>query len=451
MGFRNKGLVLAMEEEGLLPEEEVVETEPEIVPAEVEQEVAEVQEEGTEVDDLNTAIEEAIADAETVEDTTEVMEDSVDEGGEGIDEAGAQIAEIAVESLCRRLGIHKKVMPALESFKSPSSRVTATRVAIEGWKDVAKKAWEAIKLAFAKMWENLIAFMENLFNVNERIKKAAEEGLGKIKAMDGKTPAAQEFESASIAAAFGFATKASGETTVKILETGSKAMRDFIDCANYFEGCMKSIGEMVGTFKAVSGSQNQSGEINTKLQAELTKAVKGISDTLDFKDDDGEQLIGVFVGGKTLTAIISDGGNSLSVGEDQAGGSDSKVVATLKQDEAKKILEAVIASCNAGIELKSKKALFMNFKKTADDTISKAIVAAGKMEGADDEADETKKAFEKCRKATTAFGNSFARLGQKVPTLAIKGSKMALNYVEASLKQYKAEAEKPAAAEPAAA
>ena len=196
MSFRSKGLVLAMEEEGLIPVEtpEVPEAEPEIVPAEVEQEIAEVQEEGGEVEDLNTAIEEAVEDVGTLEDTADVLEESVAEGGEGIDEAGAEIAEIAVESLCRRLGIKKKVMPAMEGFASANSRVTATRVALEGFKDTIARAWAAIKSAFATLWTKIKAFLDSVLNANTKLKNAAEAAKKQVEGVKGKTAAAAEFE-----------------------------------------------------------------------------------------------------------------------------------------------------------------------------------------------------------------------------------------------------------------
>jgi hypothetical protein len=445
MSFRSKGLVLAMEEEGLLPVEtpEVAVAEPEIVPAEVEQEIAEVQQEGGEVEDLNTAIEEAVEDAETLEDTADVLEESVAEGGEGVDEAGAEIAEIAVESLCRRLGIKKKVMPALEGFKSANSRVVSTRIALEGFKDVIGRAWAAIKSAFATLWTKITAFLDSVLNANTKLKAAAEAAKKQVEGIKGKTAPA-EFENGAVATAFGFEGKASAESTLKVLNKSSEIFGDLAGAGESFEAAMKTIGELVTTFGTVAASQNQSLDVNEKLQAELTKAVNEIVNA--FKGNavvvDGAYTFGPFVGGKTIVMTLkADGGKvGASFTEGQVGkASEDKKVATLSAEDADKVLDGVLGLAAAGEKLKAKKDYVAKFEKTANETIEKAIKSAGKLEGVDKLPEGMKVAFDACKGATASFGNSYGKLSTKVPALAVQGGKLALNYVAASLKQYKEE------------
>lgn len=445
MSFRSKGLVLAMEEEGLIPaESEGIAAEPEIVPAEVEQEIAEVQEEGGEVEDLNTAIEEAVEDVGTLEDTADVLEESVDEGGEGIDEAGAEIAEIAVESLCRRLGIKKKVMPALEGFKSSNSRVTATRVALEGFKDVIARAWAAIKSAFASLWTKIKAFLDSVLNANTKLKAAAEAAKKQVEGIKGKTAAAAEFENGSVAAAFGFEGKASGEVAVKVLAKSTEYLSDFSAAGEGFESAMKVVGELVTMFGNVAGSQNQSLNINEKLQEELAKAINAIANSVKGNAvvADGAYTFGPFVGGKTVVMTLkAEGGKVVATFADGQEGkaSEGKTVATLSADEAMKVLDGVLALADAGEKLKAKKDYVSKFEKTANATIDAAIKSAGKLEGVDKMPEGVKAAFDSCKSATAAFGNSYGKLSTKVPGLAVQGGKLALNYVAASLKQYKEE------------
>lgn len=445
MSFRSKGLVLAMEEEGLLPVDapEVVEAEPEVVPAEVEQEIAEVQEEGGEVEELNTAIEEAVEDAETLEETAEVMEASVQDGGDGLDEAGAEIAEIAVESLCRRLGIKKKVMPAMEGFKSSNSRVTATRVALEGLGDVIVRAWEAIKSAFATLWVKIKAFLDSVLNANTKLKNAAE---GAMKQVDGlkEKKAPTEFENGSIAGAFGFEGKATAESAMKVLDKSSELYGDLALVGGGFEEAMKVIGELVASFGAVAASQNQSLDVNQKLQDELAKSIAAVADTVKGNAvvADGVYTFGPFVGGKTVVMTLKTEGGKVvaSFGEGKEGKeSDSKVVATLSPEDMTKVLEGVVKLADAGEKLKAKKDFVAKFEKTANSAIESAIKAAGKLEGVDKMPEGMKVAFDSCKSATAAFGNSYGKLSTKVPALAVQGGKLALNYVAASMKQYKEE------------
>ena len=135
-------------------------------PAELEDEADEalddVEDDSGEVEELSTAIEEAYDEIDNLEDIHDTMEESV-ENGEGLDETSAEIADIAVESICNRLGMkYRNVIPATESFSSPTSRVTATKIAMEGIKDTISKAWGGIKNAFSKLWERTKAFYAKL-------------------------------------------------------------------------------------------------------------------------------------------------------------------------------------------------------------------------------------------------------------------------------------------------
>lgn len=450
MSFRSKGLVLAMEEEGLIAAEpEVGAAEPEVVPAEVEQEIAEVQQEGGEAEDLNTAIEEAVEDAETIERTADVMEESVADGGEGIDEAGAEIAEIAVESLCRRLGITKKVMPALEGFKSANTRVTATRVAIEGFKDQAATAWAAVRAAFAKLWEKIKAFIDRVLVAMVGLKTAVTAGKKRLETLKDQE-FKPEFENASIAAAFGFNGKANYQAVETVLKKSIEYMSDFAETGAKFEAAMQTVGTVTEKISQMASGSNQSVDINKEVQSELTKAVDSIVSAVKAQgsSSDGDYSYGPFVGGKTLVFTLSSGEGKagVKISEGQSGKApDSKSVPTLSIESMNKTLDFVTKVAEAAEKMKAKKDIITKFEKAANSTIDRAIKAAGKLDGNKELPEGAKVAFDTCRAAAASFGNSYGAIASKIPSLSIGGAKLALNYVAASTQQYGAKKEeKPA-------
>jgi hypothetical protein len=84
--------------------------------AELESSTAEIETEARDIDDGVEALDSAMEDMDTLEDISDVMEDSVEEGT-GLDENAAEIAQVAVESIYRRLGLRNaRPMPSLESL-----------------------------------------------------------------------------------------------------------------------------------------------------------------------------------------------------------------------------------------------------------------------------------------------------------------------------------------------
>lgn len=154
MSLRAKGLVLAMEDDT-----EIEGSSDELASSQAEVEGASDEIEGDvgEVTELNEAVSDADGDSQTLEKLNDIMEDSV-ESGEGLNETAAEIAEVAIEAICERLGIQKRIMPAMESFGSANSRVTATKIAMEGIQDTIRKIWEAIKAAAIRIWDKIKSF-----------------------------------------------------------------------------------------------------------------------------------------------------------------------------------------------------------------------------------------------------------------------------------------------------
>lgn len=456
MKIGNRGLVFAMEEEQLIESTpaEVTAVEPEIVPTEVEQEVSDVVVDGGEADELNAAIEEAVEDVGELESVGDTLEQTVEEGGEGVAPEAAEIAEIAVESLARRLGIRSaKPIPAMESFGSTNSRVSATRIAVEGIKEMAVKAWEAIKVAFKSLWEKVKAFLDRIFNVNTRLKAAAEAALKRVSELGDKKAAAADFENSNIARAFNIDGKTGAQVAESILANHTLVLSGLVELGVALESAMKSIGEAVASAKAAkeSTSKEVNEEIGLTIRDELTKTaqkLKGLVQTGGDKVERMEPL--AFNTTMTIVTVASAEGSQgfVHVQEGQVTTKEpAKKVPTLTADEMKKVLEAVIGLAAENEKLKAKKDFTVKFEATANKVIAQAISAAGKLEGNEEFAATMKFRLQYARRATADLGNVFGKLGTKVPGLSVQAAKAGLNYVDASLKQYKAEKAAPAAAE----
>lgn len=160
--------------------ERVQELEEQVAQAEVAEGQAEVAEMADIADEAVTAIEE-------LADVAEVMSDSVEDGGDGLTEDAAEIAEVAVEAICARLGYKpaKKLMPSMEAFGSTSSRVEATKYALEGIQDTMKKIWEAIKGFFNRIWEAIKGLWK-------RLTDAATRTAARAKKLEEKVAAAKK-------------------------------------------------------------------------------------------------------------------------------------------------------------------------------------------------------------------------------------------------------------------
>ena len=163
-----RGLVAAMENIDGAPGAD------EVIPAadSAETSLLETTEAGAEVTGTLDDIESATADADSLGAIAETMESTEETGG--LDPVAAQVAEVAVESICTRLGVQRRKPYAMESFGDKSRRVGATRYAVEEIKDVLKRVWDAIIAAFGKVKEFLKNFFKALFDSNEKLAQRAD-------------------------------------------------------------------------------------------------------------------------------------------------------------------------------------------------------------------------------------------------------------------------------------
>lgn len=165
-----KGLFAALEDE-VIGAGSDMETVPQ---SELDAEVAvnEISEQDQENQDFSAAIEEASDAASDISDIAEVTQQSVD-SGEGLSPEAAEIAEVAVESICNRLGMisYRRTVPSLESFGQKQSRLSATKVALEGFVDKVKEIWKKIIESIKTFSKKIKDFLFNFFNSVDKLKE----------------------------------------------------------------------------------------------------------------------------------------------------------------------------------------------------------------------------------------------------------------------------------------
>ena len=214
------GLVFAMEDDQLVSDGAPEDT------GEIQAGAAEVVQQAGEVEELQAAIEDAEEGAETLGQIEGVLEESA-ESGEGVDETAAEIAEVAVESIRARLGIHGgNTFPAMESFGSSNSRLSATKIALEGVKETIIRIWEAIKQAVIRLWEKVKSFVIGLFKNNTQMSKHLEKLMERTKKMpESAKPEKSELDNKSLAKTFSVAKKANLNTARTLITNADKLLQ----------------------------------------------------------------------------------------------------------------------------------------------------------------------------------------------------------------------------------
>lgn len=449
------GIVAAMEE---LEEGTPVEQEEQIGDDadSAETDLIEATEISADIDAGNDNIDQAAEDVESLDAIADTMEASEENGG--MDETAAAIAEVAVEGLYARLGItRKKAMPAMESFGSTSTRVKATKIAVEGIRDMAKKAWEAILKFFEQVQAWVVEFFKKLFDAKTKLRARAD----KLAAVAGKlegTAKEAKFEAPGLAKALVTGTEVNPDSIAKALialgkdaamgaELGKEALNyndglkpvvfGLVDEEEFNKACDKLSAFKTDSFKQKASS----GKWYNR------KPPEGFS---EYVLTDGEvKEIG-------NTVIIAVAPTAPAAGKEGLAQMKNIKVRLETKSDAKVITEVPTATpkqvatiCNAVGTALDSLGEFDKFIKEIE-TNSKELIAAVKKAAATMKDDD--KVAERSKMVQSALVGS-VRLLSGIPTLtskyAITTAKAAMDYSEKSAKQYGGKVEKEAEAAPA--
>ena len=401
--------------------------------ADAEQE-AEV--EAAEVDELATAIEDAEVAADNLEEVADVLEDGV-EKGEGVSEETAQAAEIAVEACLNMLGTsHREssIMPSLESWGSGHSRLSATKIALEGVTDTVKKIWERIVKFVKDIWQKVSDFFVKFFDNTDRLIKNATKLKQEIAGKKDYKVKEKEIDNKGASKNFNAGQgNADGKTVIEVVKTHSAIAR----------GSKGLISGITGTFNAVkdmiNGNDAAQEGIGSKLEDMVRAAVSTIGQ-VEVSQNQGVSyfsLKGTLAGGKKMSWTVNykDGGSGpvkktapkLGYVVTEVKKPAEKKAKTLTPDEASQVIESVIELGKATASFKEAQA---NMKEIVNTTSKIADVV---LKSVDEHGSQTE-----ARTWVTSTSNSISRFVTMTPAWNVAVGNAALNYVKSSVSAWEA-------------
>lgn len=370
------------------------------------------------VDDLET-------DAGTIEETVEA--------GDGLDEAGASLATESLSRALRKLGAPANMasVPSLESFGSKQSRVTASKIALEGFVETIKATWkqiiEGLKSLWTKIWEFFAKFFDNTTKVADYAKKLKE----KVAGMTGKQKEAQ-VKGRAHAQAFGAAgVTVAGIST--IFGNHSGVTDGFLTTTKALDEISKTVGDAI---KSKTSTQDIINGLYAEGLAMGDALVSGSGVTKkDGKTEiDGAKVktttIGPFLGGATLVMSF---GEIMSVKLEEASKKDaSETSPTLSQKDCGIVIDKTIALMTKTEDFKKKKSSIEQASKAMTGAAEAVLNGATKL-AALAENDDVRGKLQVLRKAVSSYGSQFARLTTMLPAMNVRLGKAALSYVAASV------------------
>ena len=432
MARRIRGF-LAMEE----AEVTVGEIEVAVVPAEVEQSVAEVTEQASEIEDDTQAMEDAVEDAAVLDDMVDVAQDTVD-AGVGMEPVAAEMADIAVESIYARLGVVKST-PSMEAFGSSSTRVHATRLAIEDWKDKVKEIWKKVSEWFVALWNKIKTFLADFYLGNDRLAKAADAMKARIAEISNKKAAESTFEDKGIANAFGEGSGATFGKADAAIKNHIAATAGFVGSFGDFLKAVDSTSA-AGVEKAAGKPVDLEAKIKSGVNTINSKLKAALKETSGSKDIENGVESGLFATGMTISFTSSGKTVALTISEGKTSSNTKNNVLTpaemttlcdvtkeltVTTGEYRKKQATVEAIINSTVKM----------SKAIAESVEKVNTAAG------NNTEGSAKSLFDLRSFMTSAGSTLSKLATSIPSTNVRAGKAALTYVGNSISQYK-EAEK---------
>lgn len=436
MSIRSKGLVFAMEEAEIT---DVVANDSEIAEgmSEIDSEALERNEDAAEIEDLEMAIEDAMEDADTLEDIGEVMEESV-ESGEGLSPEAAEMAEIAVEAICNRLGIrNKKILPAMESFGSSSSRLAATRIALEATEETKKGIWNSIIEAFRRLGAMISEFFQKLMGGLPKVESVSKALREKLKTFKGENPKTKVLDNPGLTKLFG--SKSGATQAFANVADNLKFITEYqANLSTYSDGLMSEFGQLESVpfykFKEKAEAGKKFAESVVK-NAESLKSADLTNGKAGFVLLDKELIV-------TQDSVSDEGGVSDPrvvfeyKEKDSTGG---KALEVLSASEMETLLKEIDKTVTDLKQIKSKG----DPKKISDKfigAVNKAVKTTEKTskdsENKDQETADKLKYLKNQAKNVSHLTTSVGRVYKDIPADALRTCHAALKYVQLSMKQY---------------
>ena len=434
------GLVFAMEDDTVVENTGTPEA-----AAEVEAGAAEVVQQTGEVEELQAAIEDAEEGAETLEKIEGVLEESA-ESGEGVNETAAEIAEVAVESICARLGIRtSKSFPAMEAFGSQNSRLSATKIALENIGEHIKRIWEAIKAAVKRLIEKVKSFFLGLIKNTGLLIKHLEALQERVKNVpDGATPSKNVLEIPSLAKAFSVNKKADLSTAKTILANSTKLFetaKKVSTASSEFSAAILKASESASTEGAYQSSRESLQKAIQAATEQLGSVARAQGGGVTVKET-GITYYGPFAGTRVLAlknAVKKFGDEEVrdfSLSITTYDKIEAESITALKRDEIYGLLKDGLTLLD---QLKAFEKTQKEVQKTADNveaSSAKAASAIGKV--ADKEEDTAKsRALRSIASDVNSLNQNIGAISVAIPAAIFAAGKAVGDYASASIANLK--------------
>lgn len=396
----------------------------------------------TDIESAEDTINTAQDDADTLDNLADSM--AASEATGGMDAASATIAQVAVERLMERLQISgKKPLPAMESFGGDSSRIKATKLAVENIREQVKNVMQALYNMLVKSYEFVKNFVKAALDGNARLKKRAEDLLAALEKASG-TATSENLQNTGFASIL----TQEGKVTAKGVVDGLVATSSFI------EGTSKLSAKVVEAMRAskevsllISNANNYAswtfkditeGGWEAVSDDRFGKAEEGYT----FFNLKGSELSGskAFVvytktnaepGQDSFDAAINTKMTLENVGEEP----EIKEVPVATLEEAKAIVKGVIELCD---KVEAAKGELGDIEKLQSEMAKEAKAAMASIKD-DPEAAKRAKIVQRMMIAVSSLSTKPVVLASK---FSLTISKSALEYAAKSGKVYSAEPEK---------
>lgn len=380
----------------------------------------------TEIDEMNTAIEEAVDGSEEIEAISDVAQGSVD-SGEGLSPEAAEIAEVAIESICNRLDMsyHKRTVPSLESFGQKQSRVSATKIAIEGFKEKVKEIWQGIKDFFKKVWLKIKDFFAKFFANPEKTKKAAQALMDKASERATWKPKDETIDIGSSAQILSVKKKVDNNS-LGIL--GKNHVFVTVGLTKVTEAMKNAISILEANIR-----NKQDLEAETKFQDAMNEIVKvlanGINVQTSKKKDVTTMKIGPFAGDEYIEIGTTATDVSISFEPESRDKVDTKVKAFIPK-QIEEACSVVIDISKSTMEYKTALPKLEALQKAFEGLTDSAVKMVEAI--SDDDNTKVNSLLGKTRKVIVQLNNTSSRLITMIPAFNMRLAKAVLNVANVS-------------------
>lgn len=407
------------------------------VNAEASEAVEEVESASGDVTEVDTGITNAETAQEELGEVQSTMEEAV-EDGDGLSPREVDMVNARLERIASLLGTSASAQGLTlrrESFGSSQSRLTATKMRLEGLKEFGNSIWQALKNGFKWLLDAVVNLFAKLTKNSGIVKKRLEDLKGRINLINSSATLKNDTLKAS-AKAFSVKGVTNKDTVIDVIESAAK-------CSAILEK-ISDISKPENLSKMKSSKEALSGLLKETFSVVIS----------DLPEGSGEGSVGYgnLLNNKTVivTPEKNDANTSgVNVPKISIGAASKKPAEDYKAFNKSDLANIVDNGLILAKEVNEFEKLKGNVKKTIEVNISycdkQSKLAADYNTSATDDKGE-KEQEKKARKEDAAYlggmSKAFRVLATSLPTVAFSTAVAVADLVEAGINNFKTEEKK---------